>query len=215
MNTSTLMSILKVGVFLSLAVSLVLLGLLVLGISAFGRRRLHTRPQGRSGRGVVYALGRGLLPWEKESAAKHLPTYTAGMTYHTGIFTSFLFVLLTAAAVRLPAIALMAARALMGLGLISGLGLLIKRISKPKLRHISSPDDYIANSLVDAFLLSGVAATFYPGVVPIYFAVAILMFLYMPLGKIRHCVFFFLSRIRFGSYFGRRGVLPPAKRTMA
>ncbi len=215
MNTSTLMPILRAGVFLSLAVSLVLLGLLVRDVSAFGRRRLHTQPQGSCGRGIVYALGRGLMPWEKESAAKHLPTYAAGMIYHTGIFTSFLFVLLTAAAVRLPEIALMAVRALMGLGLIFGLGLLIKRISKPKLRHISSPDDYIANGLVDAFLLSGVVATFYPEVVPIYFAAAILTFLYMPLGKIRHCVFFFLSRIRFGFYFGRRGVLPPAKRTKA
>jgi hypothetical protein len=37
------------------------------------------------------------------------------------------------------------------------------------------------------------------------------LFLYLPFGKIRHCVFFFSTRYHFGAFFGRRGVLPPAE----
>jgi len=37
------------------------------------------------------------------------------------------------------------------------------------------------------------------------------MFLYIPVGKIRHCFFFFYSRILFGLFYGRRGVLPQNK----
>jgi hypothetical protein len=41
-------------------------------------------------------------------------------------------------------------------------------------------------------------------------AAAIVLLLYVPLGKIRHCLFFFATRYHTGIYFGRRGTLPPA-----
>ena len=42
-----------------------------------------------------------------------------------------------------------------------------------------------------------------------FVGVSIALAVYVPLGKIRHCLFFFPTRYFFGSYFGRRGVLPP------
>ena len=38
----------------------------------------------------------------------------------------------------------------------------------------------------------------------------VVLALYAPLGKIRHCVFFFLARGLFGARLGRRGIITSA-----
>ena len=202
------MIFLKYGVLFSFLLSLFLLTFLVLRTSSFGRRSLHSQAEGNRWKGVAYAFGQGMLPWEKESAAKHLPTYVAGMVYHSGIFAAILFVFLTAATFPLPNAMTNLFRMLMAAGFLAGTGLLFKRIAKPQMRSISCPDDFISNFLVDLFILSGLLASWLSGALPAFLILAVLTFLYMPLGKIRHCFFFFYSRLLFGSYFGRRGVLP-------
>jgi len=208
------MVILRHGVFISFFISIILLMVQVLLTFSFGRRRPHSEPEGNRWKGVAYAFGRGMLPWEKESAARHLPTYIAGMLYHGGIFAAILTVLSVAAAIPVSELILLFLRVLMAVGFLAGMGLLLKRAVKPQMRHISCPDDFAANVLVDLFVLTGLFASRLNGAVPIFLIIAIVVFLYMPLGKIRHCFFFFYSRFLFGTYFGRRGVLPrrrPAK----
>jgi hypothetical protein len=208
------MSLLRFGVFISLIVSLGLLTFQVLHTLRFGRRRLHSEAGGKPSKGITYAFGRGMMPWEKESAARHLPTYVAGMIYHGGVFAAIFRVLCLAAGIRLPQAVLTIVQFLMGAGLLSGAGLLFKRVLHRKMRYISCPDDYASNLLVDGLIFSGLLSSRLAAAQPVFLAVAILTFLYMPLGKIRHCFFFFYSRVLFGSYFGRRGVLPrrrPAK----
>jgi len=202
------MSLLRYSVFVAFFVSLVLLTVLVLQTLSFGRRRLHSRAEGKRWQGMAYALGRGMLPWEKESAARHLPTYVAGMIYHAGVFAAILSVLFLAAEIRPPEAAVTVFRFFLAAGFLSGAGLLLKRAVQPRMRYISCPDDYVSNLLVDGFVLSGLLSSLIAAAEPVFFILAILTFLYMPLGKIRHCFFFFYSRLLFGSYFGRRGVLP-------
>jgi hypothetical protein len=208
------MAILRYGVFAAFFVSLVLLAIQVLRTLSFGRRRLHSDARGSRLSGVAYALGRGMMPWEKESAARHLPTYVGGMIYHAGIFAAILSVLLRAAAIHLPGAATAALRILLAAGFLAGTALLLKRVVYPKMRSISCPDDFISNLLADGLVLLGLISSWRSGAEPVFFALAIFTFLYIPLGKIRHCFFFFYSRVLFGAYFGRRGVLPrrrPAK----
>ncbi|MFZ2055107.1 MAG: hypothetical protein WAU81_13045 [Candidatus Aminicenantales bacterium] len=202
------MTALRYGVFIAFCSSLVLLTAQVLQTLSFGRRRLHSEAEGSRLSGMAYALGRGMMPWEKESAARHLPTYVAGMIYHAGIFAAILSVLLLAAGIRPPEAAVAVLRILLAAGFLSGTGLLLKRVAYPKMRSISCPDDYASNLLVDGFVFFGLLSSWRDAASPLFFSAAILAFLYMPLGKIRHCFFFFYSRILFGSYFGRRGVLP-------
>jgi hypothetical protein len=44
---------------------------------------------------------------------------------------------------------------------------------------------------------------------------AVLLLVYAPLGKIRHCLFFFSTRSQLGAFFGRRGTYPPGGSTHA
>lgn len=202
------MTILKWTALTSFVLSLILLTLEVWRTRSFGRHRLYSHPAGNAWRGILYALGQGMLPWEKESAAKHLPTYIAGIFYHGGIFAAIFFALTQAVLARLPRFAVPLLQILMVAGLLAGAGLLIKRVASAPLRAISCLDDFVANLLVDLFLLGGLLASWRKAILPAFLIIAALTFIYMPVGKIRHCFFFFYSRILFGSYFGRRGVLP-------
>ena len=75
---------------------------------------------------------------------------------------------------------------------------------------MSSPDDYVANGLVTLFAALAFAAAISPGTRPVLFVESMVLFLYLPLGKIRHCFFFFTTRAAMAATFGRRGTLPPA-----
>jgi hypothetical protein len=173
---------------------------------------VHSKPQGNTLKGILYALSLGLAPWEKESAARHLPTYLAGIAYHTGIFAAFFYLFYLLFPFTLHSKFILVLRVFISAGALFGLGLFIKRIVKSHLRKISCPDDFASNILVDLFLVITLADSFVPSLRPYVFAVATLMLFYIPMGKIRHCFFFFYSRILFGNFYGRRGVLPPGGR---
>lgn len=199
---------LQLGVAASVLFCVVVLTVMVIRTFAFGKRPTYAHPQGSRFSGVVYAFGQGMLPWEKETAAKHIWTYIGGILYHFGIFVAILFLAAALLRISISATLLQAIRILLTIGLVSGVTLLVKRTLKPHMRFLSGGDDYLANVLVDLFLLSALAATFKENASVVFSAIAIIIFIYIPFGKIRHCVFFFYSRILFGDFFGRRGVIP-------
>ena len=174
----------------------------------YGNRKLYSDSAGDAGKGIAYALSKGMMPWEKESAYKHLPTYMAGMIYHTGIFAAAGWALSLVLNIILPTFITTLLSVLIAVGFLSGLGLLAKRIVKSPMRSISCLDDYLSNTLVDMFLLFGFLSILWPGTIRAFLIISIITLVYMPMGKIRHCFYFFYSRILFGFYFGRRGVLP-------
>jgi hypothetical protein len=181
---------------------------LVVRTFAWGRKELYAPPSGKSWSGVWYAFGQGMMPWEKESAGKHLPTFFAGIFYHLAVLAAIICLILglTNNIAGTPYSTTL--RLILSIGILSGLGLFIKRLSKPFMRRISTPDDYIANLLVTIFICAALLASFDARLSNFLFISAIVLFCYMPVGKIRHCVFFFYSRFLFGAFFGRRNVFP-------
>ena len=205
-------TVLKLGLAASVLFCIVALGVILVRTLAFGRRQTYAHPRGSSFAGVVYAFGRGMLPWEKESASKHIWTYAGGILYHLGILMAMLLVAAVLLDVSPSSTFLQAVRIILVIGVVSGVALLIKRMLKPQMRSLSSGDDYLANILVDLLLLLALAATFTETILGPFLVVAIITFIYIPFGKLRHCVFFFYSRILFGVFFGTRGVIPHPSR---
>jgi hypothetical protein len=199
------------GVILSGILSAGALVYLILKRRSLGRKPYFSIPLGSARQGVAYAFGRGMMPWEKESARLHLFAYLAGVLYHLGIFSGFAILFIKVFSLNGPALGQNIFRWGVGLGLISGAGLLLKRIFVPNVRRLSRPDDFGANVIVDIFLASALAASSDARTVTFLLGYSILLFLYIPAGKIRHCIFFFYSRFLFGSFFGRRGVQPPRR----
>lgn len=201
-------SLLRYGVILSFFFSVAALSVLILNTFSYGKKALYARPRGDQKKGIFYALGRGLMPWEKESTRKHLPTYAIGISYHLGIFSAFFYLFSLIVPFRLSVVVIFLLRIFIFLGLFCGFALFIKRILQTPLRKISCPDDFTSNLLVDIFLVLAFAHTIISSLQSFFYLTAILLFIYIPLGKIRHCLFFFYIRILFGLFFGRRGVFP-------
>jgi hypothetical protein len=182
------------------------LGLLFLRskAQAHGRRTPFSAPAGDPKAGVRYAFTKAMSPMAKESVRENLPSYLAGMAYHGGLFMALCLLGITVAGGALPALLGAPSQVLLAVGLLGGLALLAKRLLKAELRGLSHPDDYVANLLGTAFV--ALAMT---GPTGFWLLSAILLLLYVPLGKLRHCFFFFSTRSSFGAFFGRRGVFPP------
>lgn len=207
-----MLTFLRYGVIISFFICAISLCILVLKTLLFGKKPLYSEPQGVGNKGIMYAFGKGMMPWEKESAARHLPTYIAGILYHSGIFAGLFYILLLVIPFCPGLFLINALRILMLCGIACGVALFLKRIFKTTLKNISCPDDFASNILVDLFLFFALIDTFISSVRPVFLFAAILMLLYIPVGKIRHCFFFFYSRILFGLFYGRRGILPQKQR---
>ena len=187
------------------AFCLAALSLVAFKTFALGGRAYLSEPHGSGRKGVLYAFGRGML--EKESVSLHLPTFAGGLFFHAAVFAALLYLALVILA---PSLALprQAFRAVFAAGAAVGAALFVKRAARPKLRRLSCPDDFAANLLVDAFLAAAFLHTLDAATEPILLGTALALFVYVPFGKIRHCFFFFVTRLAFGIHFGRRGTLP-------
>jgi hypothetical protein len=201
----TLLGTLHILTLVAAGFCLAALSVLVGRTFAFGRREYLSAPRGYAGHGIVYAFGKGMV--DKESVSRHRPTMLGGVLYHLAIFAALAYILWIALPIRLSP-PLGAFRPVFLVGTVVGLTLLVKRATKPHLRRLSCPDDFFANLFVDLFLVLALLHTYVPALEAALMIAAILLFIYIPLGKIRHCFFFFYTRLVFGLHFGRRGALP-------
>ena len=181
------------------------LGLALLRARArsYGTRVLYAAPKGDPAAGVRYAFTGAMLPAAKESVREHLPSYLLGLLYHAGLFAALALLVMTLCGWAWPSLLRVPIQILLGCGALAGLGLLLKRLLLPELRGLSHPDDFVANGLATVFV--ALALT---GPTRAWLLSAILLLVYVPLGKLRHCLFFFMARRHLGAFFGRRGVFP-------
>jgi hypothetical protein len=172
-----------------------------------GRSEDFATPAGSIPEGIRYSFSTAMKPGHKESAFLHLPTYVSGLIFHLGaFFTMALFVIWPWWDVANVEIARMVVALVPAIGGIAGFGLLVKRITKPLLRDLSTPDDYISNFLVTMFQLCATVALFLPAFLPVFYIAGAVLWLYFPAGKLKHAVYFFAARYHLGVLFGSRGV---------
>lgn len=175
---------------------------------SYGRRVLLAPAAGDPTAGVRYAFTAAMLPQAKESVRMHLPSYAAGIIFHIGTFAALGLLVAKLAGLALPGLLAHLAAGTTLAGAAAGLALLAKRLLTQHLRRLSTADDYLANTLTTLFAALAGAATLHPPLTPAWLVAAVLLLLFAPLGKIRHCVFFFSSRASFGAFFGYRGTFP-------
>jgi len=164
--------------------------------------------KGNLSHGITYAFTQGMMPWAKESTRIHMLAYLRGIGFHVGIFTAIGTVIISPFWGTLPSLLSMTLFWVLMLGTALGAAGGVMRIVEHNLRGLSLPDDHFAVWLTTLFIVvTGLALLKEAFVIPMYIISAI-TFVYVPLGKIRHCLYFFFSRIFFGKFFGRRAVFP-------
>jgi len=170
-----------------------------------------SRQRGSPLSGVLFAFTLGMAPWEKESTRIHWIAYLRGIFFHVGVFTALAVLFASPWLSFLPDWLIWAAAAITGIGALFGFAGIFMRLAGPNERMLSLPDDYASVFLVSLFTALACAALFCSSVLPAFYVIAGIMMAYIPISKIRHCVYFFYSKFFFGFNFGRRGVIGQPK----
>jgi hypothetical protein len=164
--------------------------------------------KGNISHGITYAFTAGMMPWAKESTRIHMIAYLRGIGFHVGIFAAIAAVILSPFWGALPPFLAQILFWILMLGAVLGAAGGVMRIAEHNLRGLSLPDDHFAVWLTTIFILVAGLALVNEAFVGLMYVVSAIMFIYIPLGKIRHCLYFFFSRLFFGKFFGRRAVFP-------
>jgi hypothetical protein len=170
-----------------------------------------SQPLGKTLPAIVYSFTGAMSPTKKETAYLHLPTYTAGIIFHIGTFCGVFCLIVLFFNIQLPEWLKLSFSILLIISAICGLSILIKRILVSKLRNLSNPDDYISNVLVTGFHILLAITILNNRILPVLLIYSTVLFLYLPIGKLRHTIYFFTSRIHLGFFYGWRGVWPIRK----
>jgi hypothetical protein len=153
-----------------------------------------------------------MMPWKKESARLYPSSYILGVLYHAGTFLCFTWVALVFFGVGLPRVAASVSAALVSLSAVCGLALLVKRIADSSLRFLSNPDDYFSNLLVTGWQAVTGLSLLYPALRPALLVWSGVLLAYIPVGKLRHAIYFVPARLYLGIFYGRRGIWPAGGR---
>ncbi len=195
----------------ALFVSMTSLTFHVIRFLRLGPPKDFSRKKGDIRSSVAYSFIGAMNPAKKESAYLHLPTYAAGLLYHGGtfisiaVFFSFLFGVDYSGWIQWVLITIFT------VSVISGSGILVKRIMVKKIRSFSNLDDYLSNILVTAFQITTLLVLVSEVFLPIYFITVGILLLYIPLGKLKHAFYFFAARYQLGLFYGWRGIWPVRK----
>ena len=190
---------------------------LVFSMSAFASRWAQMQklpfakdrsiPKDSATKGILYAFTLGMAPWSKESTRLHMLAYLRGIAFHVGIFAGLAAFLASPWFETIPLIVRVAFAILTGFGAAMGVAGALMRVVEHNLRAISTPDDHASVWLVTMFLAAMTIVLGATAFVPAMWVIAAAMLVYAPLGKIRHCIYFYFGRLFFGIHIGRRGVV--------
>jgi hypothetical protein len=161
----------------------------------------------------VYSYTRAMLPTNKETAYLHIPTFTIGVFFHIGTFVGLILFIIFffVSPFDFPYWLNLSLRILLIIGTLSGLLLFVKRAIVRKLRLLSNPDDYLSNlftTIFQCFTISFLTCSCYA---PYYYVMVSILLLYIPVGKLRHIIYFFAARYHLGFFYGWRNSWPPQK----
>lgn len=164
--------------------------------------------KGNPSHGITYAFTKGMMPWAKESTRLHMVAYLRGIGFHVGIFTAIGALLISPFWTLLPSFLSSTLGWILTLGALLGAAGGLMRIAEHNLRGLSIPDDHFAVWLVTVWMAASALAVWNEAWMAAYYILSAVTLAYVPLGKIRHCLYFFFSRVFFGKFFGRRAVYP-------
>jgi|SRR5208337_3318218 len=158
------------------------------------------------------------MPWTMASTRDHFLLYAQFVIFHVGVAGSIALSFIipyTPALLRGPGI-VPAVQVLFLAAALVGLIRLVRRLSSPYMRAISSPDDYFSLCLLIVWLVfSALAAPNDPrageGSLLAYFFLTAFFLVYVPFSKISHYLYYPFARWYLGRTLGHRGVYPLVK----
>jgi hypothetical protein len=161
-------------------------------ILKFEVERDRTPARGIERKGIWHAYATLAKPWHLPSTRRHWFRWLEFAVFHLAVAIAIAMTFLIPYAPRLissPAVTHFL-QATIALGALAGLSRLARRLVRPEMRVISSPDE-IFSPILAFFLLT----TFF--------------LIYVPFSKISHYIYWPFIRFYLGKQLGHRGVYPP------
>lgn len=193
----------------SLAFMLVVYAIRIVWILRFRLVVDRARPAGSGAQGAALAMTTVFRPWSMESTRKGFVQWVEFAVFHTGVavMIGMSFVIPFAPQWLTPAFVALVVLS-QALALAAGTIRLVNRIRDPKLRAISSPDDYFSLAMANVlFVFCALATLGAPVAGDVYFLLVALIIAYVPFSKISHYIYYPFARYFYGSYLGRRGIM--------
>jgi hypothetical protein len=176
-----------------------------------GKPKDFSKPAGDLSKAIPYSFTGAMLPSHKESAYLHLPEYSAGILFHIGAFVSVLVFFIHLAGFYITeTILIWALTGALSITSVCGAIILIARFFNKVQKEISNPDDYLSNLLVTGFQILTIGMLHFD-IPMLYFIWSSILLIYIPIGKLKHVVYFFFARFHLGFFYGWRGTWPPKK----
>ena len=166
-------------------------------------------------KGVLYSWANIAMPWAMESTRTKFFLYVQFVIFHLGVTAAI------ALSVVIPywpgvmesTLLVLVTQILIGAACATGIYRIVRRVSNPYMRAISSPDDYFSLALLTVWFFFGVLAA--PndisggeGYMLTFFILTAFFLIYVPFSKISHYLYYPFTRYYFGKSMGYRGVFP-------
>jgi len=172
-------------------------------------------PKGNASAGALRTYAAMFMPWSMESTRRHFWRWLEFGVYHIGAFIAILNTFTTpfAPAMMTPAVRVIFAILIMPAA-VAGITKLARRVSRPEMRLISTPDDYFSLVSVELYLISAIAALLAntPLWRTVYFFITAAFLFYVPFSKISHYIYFLFAGMITGNRYGLRGVRPELRK---
>jgi nitrate reductase gamma subunit len=169
--------------------------------------------------GARHSLMNVFMPWSMESTRKNFGFYLTFVLFHLGVVAGISLAFLSTVAkpfLELPAVFWICETLLIGAFLVS-IYRIFRRLLRPVMRLISTPDDYFSLLMLTTwFALGAITQAYIYGVAAFQnelFLVAYLLLtsfflLYVPFSKISHYLYYPFTRVYIGRALGHRGSYP-------
>lgn len=194
----------------------------LLSFKAARDRSAPGRPEHTNARrGGLYSLGNVAMPWAMEStrSGAGLLFWTTFVLFHLGVAAGIGLAFVSTIApgvLRVPAVA-WTVGGLIGGAFLVAVYRILRRIGRPVLRLISSPDDYFSLIMLTVWFALGVVTQAHIAGVErfhsenwlvAYLLLTSFFLLYVPFSKISHYLYYPFSRWWIGKALGHRGSYP-------
>jgi len=190
----------------------------IIWLLKFAYQKERTFPVGSKKAGVIYSMMNIAMPWAMESARKKPGFYAQFVIFHIGVvaaISSTFIIPYWPNVFKIKGIVILF-QISVGAALIIGLMRLIRRISNPAVRLISTLDDYASLILMILFFAAGILAipnkyemNEWPLI--LFFAITAFLLVYVPFSKIGHYLYYPFTRYFLGKTMGHRGIHPRKK----
>ena len=192
----------------------------LLSYKAGGERQPPTGLPGTTpAKGILYSWANIAMPWAMESTRTKLPLYAQFVIFHLGVVAGIFFAVVGSAyppLVQIPLVAYIL-MGLIGAAFLVSVGRVIRRLARPVLRLISTPDDYFSLVTLTVWFGLGVPAVAHVIGLPVgegylvaYLFATSFFLVYVPFSKISHYLYYPFTRYWIGRTLGHRGSMPPA-----